>query len=134
MPGPAAFARRIRRLAEGVEDNTNRAVGRAAIAISQAVILATPVQFGGARANWQASIDTPIRDVTPTLDPSGNATIAKNNGVIGRRKSGQTIFISNNLGYIQFLNEGSSSQAPAMFVELAVRQGVNAIRGGKILS
>ncbi len=134
MADLGTFARRIRARGKRIEQNANALVVKTAILINQAVVLATPVDTGRARANWQASIGTPITEPTDDEDISGNSTIAHNNGVIGRRGPNQTVFISNNVNYIGDLNDGSSSQAPANFVELAVQEAIKFVRGAKVVS
>ncbi len=134
MADLGTFARRIRARGKRIEQNADALVVKTAILINQAVVLATPVDTGRARANWQASIGTPITEPTDDEDISGNSTISGNNGVISRRASGQTVFISNNVDYIGDLNDGSSSQAPANFVELAVQEAIKFVRGAKVVT
>ena len=87
----------------------------------------TPVDTGRARSNWLTSLGKPR---TGTVEVGG----APNpRSTIAQRKPGQVIFITNNLPYIQRLNEGSSSQAPANFVEMAVMEGERVIRKGRLL-
>jgi hypothetical protein len=120
------FARRIRALGDRIEDNTHDAVRRTALAINQAVVLATPVDTGRARANWQVGIGEPELGATEDTDPGGGETVARNNLVISGSKPEAEIHLTNNLPYIEALNEGSSSQAPAGFVEEAVAVGAAA--------
>ena len=127
------FSQRIRRIARGVETNMNLTAQLVAIAIDQAVVLATPVDTGRARANWQVSVIKAETDVVNGTDPGGSATISKGANVISRKRLGQDIFITNNLPYIVPLNEGSSAQAPAMFVERAVAEGQRVAQRAKIL-
>lgn len=133
MPTPEQFAKRIRARGRRVEENTNILVIRTALAISQTVIAATPVDTGRARANWQAAIGVPITQEIDNEDQSGQGTISRNKGIIQSRKVKQTIYLSNNLAYIGALNAGSSSQAPANFVESAVQVGVNFVRRAKVV-
>lgn len=133
MASLAVFARRIRALARRMPDNVDKIVKQAAIAVDQAVVLATPVDTGRARGGWQVGLGGPSTEDLGLLDQSGAAAIARNNGAILTRRLGQDIFISNNVEYIGFLNEGSSSQAPAGFVELAVQAGVAAVKSGRAL-
>jgi hypothetical protein len=60
------------------------------------------------------------------------AALAQGKGVIAGAKPEQDIHITNNLDYIMDLNQGSSAQAPAAFVEEAVDAGVKAARATKI--
>lgn len=133
MADLATFARRIRALGARVEDNSNEVVRRTALAINQAVVLATPVDTGRARANWQVGIGEPVEETTTETDPSGGATVSRNNQVIGQSTPGQDIHLSNNLDYIEALNNGSSSQAPAGFVEEAVAAGTAVINTARVV-
>ena len=133
MPDLANFGRRIERVGDDVEDGVNRVVRQAAVAVNQTVILATPVDTGRARANWQVGVGAPVLEATEDVDPNGNATINRNNGKIALRQKRQTVYISNNVAYIGRLNAGSSAQAPAGFVEEAVSTGVSAVEGARVL-
>lgn len=127
MASFATFIRRIQRRARQVEEGAGRKQRRAALAINQTVILATPVDTGRARANWQVAIGSPITEAIDDEDPAGVATISRNEGVIKGHRDKRDIILSNNVPYINELNKGSSSQAPAMFVELAVEQAIRAV-------
>ena len=125
------FSRNIKRRARAIEVNANIGVARVMIAVAQTVVLATPVDTGRARANWIASLGSPVRLPTNDEDPSGQETIAVATAVAKARKAGSgiPIFLANNVDYIAELNRGSSAQAPAGFVEVAVAQGVAVARG-----
>jgi hypothetical protein len=120
MADPEAFARTMARIAVDVEKNADASVVRTAIAINNAVILSTPVDTGRARANWGVEIGQPFTRELDSTDPGGVGTISQNNRLIAQRKFPDAIFISNNVPYINELNDGSSAQAPAGFVEMAV--------------
>ena len=124
------FAKRIRDIGTQVPRRANAAVRKAAIAIDHALVLTTPVDTGRARSNWLASQGSPTgSEVMPT---SAQAAIAAAEAAIGTSppvgaggpaEGDLTIFITNNVDYIEFLNQGSSAQAPAGFVEAAVQIG-----------
>lgn len=91
---------------------------RIALEIDQRLVLNTPVDTGRARSNWLASISAPRTD---TVDVRGQAqAIADAAVVIQQAPEFPVIYLANNLPYIQRLNEGSSKQAPAGFVEGAI--------------
>lgn len=133
MADLAAFARRIRAMGARIEDNSNEVVRRTALAINQAVVLATPVDTGRARANWQVGLDESIDEPTDDTDPSGGETVSRNNQVIEQSAPGQDIHLSNNLPYIEALNNGSSSQAPAGFVEEAIAAGAAVVAQSRVV-
>lgn len=134
MPDLTAFARRIRRRGRMVEKGANKAVIETAIVIDQAVVIATPVDTGRARANWQVGLGVPVTEATEDTDQGGQGTITKNGATIRARQPKQNIYISNNVNYIEALNDGSSSQAPANFVGIAVRAGLAFLRTRRALT
>lgn len=128
-----SFAKRIRVRADRLPGAVDKIVKQVAVSVDQAVVTATPVDTGRARSNWLASIDVARTGTVPTHGPGAEAaSIAAARAVIASRKPGQAIFISNNLPYIERLNQGSSSQAPAMFVEAAVNEGVAVVKNAKL--
>lgn len=127
------FARRMRAIAKGIEENSSVAVIKTAALINQTVVLATPVDTGRARGGWQIGIGFSPRGFNTPMDPNGSGTVSANRLKIGRRRSGQTIHIANNVEYIGFLNDGSSAQAPAGFVELAVRQAAAFVKRARVV-
>lgn len=133
-----SFAGRIRKIGQTIEANADRTVRKCALAVDATVVLATPVDTGRARSNWQVELN---RAAEGTIDPytpgAGGSTAAVNaqaaidrgSVVISGYKGGpgSSIHIGNNLAYIGKLNEGYSAQAPAGFVEKAVMVGIDAI-------
>lgn len=133
MTDLAGLAKRMRDLGRRVVIGSSALVKETAIAIDQAVVVATPVDTGRARGNWVVGIGSPVRSTTEDTDPSGQETINRNNQAISGALGGREIYISNNLPYISALNNGTSAQAPAGFVEQAVAVGVDTVRRKKIL-
>ncbi len=122
----------MQRRAEEVKFGTNKAVRSLALAINQTVILSTPVKTGHARANWQVSLAAPIDKELDAEDKSGTSTIVKNKAVILTRPPRVDIILSNNVPYINELNRGSSAQAPASFVQIAILAAAAALQKAKI--
>lgn len=137
------FQKNLLILTSKIERNINNVVKKAALAVHSAVVLATPVDTGRARSNWLVAIGSPTRSTrTPFsagkklgLQEGANASaaIAAGEQIIFSRKITQDIFISNNLDYIADLNRGTSAQAPALFVEQAVKVGQRILRSIKIV-
>lgn len=110
----------------------------------QNLALATPILTGQAKANWQASIGRPdglfIGLHGPTSDlldlahrpPQAVDWAAyqeQAQAVVYSYTVGQVLYIYSNLPYIQKLNDGSSRQAPAGFVETAIIAASAAVKG-----
>lgn len=139
----ASFERRIRVRAEDIATNVNTAVRKAALAVDQALVLGTPVDTGLARSNWLVALGSPTRKTIAPYAPGNklglteqaNAAmaLAQAAGTVNGRKNEQDIWITNNIPYIGSLNEGSSLQAPANFVELAIMDGINAVKKVRVV-
>ena len=127
------FARRMKITSVKVEKGANAMVFQTMAVVLQELVRATPVDTGQARSNWLVSLDIPRSDVVPAhapgrhlgLNESANAqaTIREGLDAMSGRKTGQEVWITNNIYYIGRLNDGSSTQAPAMFVQKAVQAG-----------
>lgn len=106
------------------------------IAFVQDIVPRTPVDTGHARRNWQVNYGAPNGNELPGVDKNGANTVQ--NGV-SKVKAGRTrnafipLIVENNVPYIGRLNEGSSRQAPAMFVELSIRRAINQLPRRKVI-
>lgn len=94
----------------------------------------TPIDIGWARAGWTPTIGEPYqggRDLKP--DPA-LVTVARArqaeglNEVLQYRLTDGPIWITNNVVYINRLNEGWSKQAPSGFVQTTIAQAVETVR------
>lgn len=135
MASPTEFNKRMGDLATRVARNADKTVRKAALAADQAVVMGTPVDTGRARANWIAALNSASSETREAKDRSGGFAIEQAAGTIGMYDGERDveIHITNNLPYIQPLNDGSSVQAPAGFVRAAIRQGIAAVRGARLL-
>ena len=131
------FGDKIKRVAINVPKNADEIVRKVALAADQTIVMATPVDTGRARANWQAGIGAaPAGTVEYSGGGSGAAGYAigsAQNVVTTYKGQPGGIWLVNNLPYIQRLNEGWSAQAPAKFVEQAIDTAVTAIRDSKVI-
>ena len=135
------FNRRIRLRANNIPREVNKIVRTIALVVDQSLVLRTPVDTGRARSGWVVSLNEPSTETPEPFNPLPRGTdpekfgeganargaIAQGREVIGRRRPEQTLYIVNNNDYIDELNRGSSAQAPEMFVEMAIQDGLNAV-------
>lgn len=142
------FNDNMSRRGRNVSLNADQIVRKCALAVDGAVVISTPVDTGRARSNWQVEVNQPKTNEIPpyspgkegsTGGPNARAAIEQGKAAIARYKGGSAdaaLYLTNNLAYIGKLNDGSSAQAPAGFVEKATMVGINAIRrdAGQILS
>jgi len=136
------FARRIRIRGRQVEEGVNKIVRKVALVCDRELVLETPVDTGRARSNWQVSLGSPNTSEREPYAPgeklgqsegqNAAGALAQGQERIGARKSEQDIYIQNNVDYIGRLNDGSSAQAPAGFVQAAIARAVKAARGERV--
>lgn len=137
------FAKAIQLYADGLRTTVPQIVRKTALAIDQAVVLATPVDTGRARANWLVSVDAPKLDEIPpyaegkegsTAGPNAQGAIDQGQAAIAEfGPDNKSIHITNNVPYIGALNEGSSAQAPANFIQQAIDAGIAVVQRAEIL-
>lgn len=124
-------------IAAAVKANTLKTVKRAAIAADQAVVLATPVDTGRARANWLVTIGAPAsQSIGSGFTPNNAANIATSHGreVALKYKLGKGgIFITNNVVYASLLDAGSSRQAPNGMTAAAIKAAQRTLGDAKLL-
>lgn len=132
----------MRGRAAKLPDRADQITRQVALAADRAVVVATPVLTGRARANWQATLGAPavgtVSDGAVGARRAGTVagpTAAAAN-VIALYKGGPSaaIFLTNNLPYIVPLNNGHSKQAPAGFVEKALNAVQVAARRAKLIT
>ena len=125
------FSRRIHQRALEMASGVEIAAKETALVVDQVVVTETPVDTGRARANWQVGIGQPVNTSTIETDDSQSAgpTLSRNEDEIERwTLADENIHLTNNIEYITPLNEGSSAQAPAGFVETAILEGLEALQ------
>ena len=83
--------------------------------IDRRVVFETPVDTGRARGNWIFSVGTPSRAKFKSISKGSNESKIK------LLKKPERTFLSNNLDYIQRLNDGYSKQAARKYVQNAVK-------------
>ena len=113
----------VTKVVTSLEKFTARLLQKVTLNITANLQETTPVDTGWARANWVPSISNPYRGldtkVTDVPSEKGKAEVATKYTL-----DKGAIFISNNVPYIKKLNEGSSKQAPAAFIQAAIIKGV----------
>jgi len=100
----------------------------------------TPVDLGWARSQFVPRIGQPYRISLTDIEPSSGAAAAASSqaqseltAIAASYSSSQgKIFISNNVPYIQALNDGHSPQAPPGYIPAAVQRAVMRF-GGRLI-
>lgn len=114
-----------RALAADMHAFVARAAGQVMTSVTNAVVEATPVDTTHAKTNWVPSVGAPHDGVVgskenPDAGPqsSGYAALATYD-----LKQGD-LFTTNDVDYMEHLDQGSSAQAPPDFVNDAVDVGI----------
>lgn len=100
----------------------------------RSVVTSTPVDTAFARSNWVASIGAP--DLSLRAIRGVNATVNEIKSVTATVKFDQEIHIANGgekVPYLKYLNAGSSFQAPANFVRLALMNAKSVVANARLL-
>lgn len=117
-----SFADQIKKAKEKVDRIVTETHRMTALAVYGEVVQGTPVDTGRAKSNWWMdlnSVSTTIREP----DNSASADAQAQNVSEMDTNIDDTIYISNNLPYINLLNNGTSQQADRGFVQAAVQVG-----------
>jgi hypothetical protein len=128
---------------EVLDDHVNDVIKALAAETNNALVDATPVDTGFAKANWRVTLNKPANGVLGAKNEQAAAAAA----TLGRAESTQAIaaydhtkhrelYISNNVNYIGMvgadgepgLNSGSSTQARPFFIQTAVYKTIAKVR------
>ena len=120
----------IRAILRGVGEFTGRLVTRITLDINADLIMHTPVDTGWARANWVPRIGQPFEGTSGTRPAAGSTfsggaeQAAGQAAVLGYKLSKGLVHVTNNVPYIEALNDGHSPQEPAGFVQRAIARAL----------
>lgn len=127
-----SFAQDIQKFAQHCIDNADLVVRKTVLDVGKSLVERTPVgnpelwknpdnkpdgYVGGhARANWSHSIDVLVNQEFKEIDATGGASIDRIVGSVPVKAAGKVHYIQNSLPYMQALEDGHSTQAPAGIV------------------
>lgn len=86
--------------------------------------ISTPVDTGRARWGWFVTVGVPSTEIPPEGQYSIPDVASRTNITVS---ADSTSYITNNVPYIVELNDGSSKQQPARFVERSAASAQNAV-------
>lgn len=139
---PLQFAKRMDEVAKNVEKTIGKAIVSSTLKGFEELAARTPVDVGTAVSNWKVSLNEPAKGVRKAYSPGRAGSTAESNAsaavvaasrALGRYSEGDIIYITNNVPYMERLNDGYSLQAPAGFVESALSSIRARIRAAKIV-
>ena len=136
------FANKMQLRAKNLPANVNKVKQNVSVQVLTTLAQDTPVDTGAAVSNWVVSLGssagTRIAPHSPghkgsTRTENSRATITLGSQVINQSVPEQIIHVANAVDYILDLNNGSSRQAPAGFVESAILRGRDVVKKSKVI-
>jgi hypothetical protein len=116
------FALDLGRFGREAQENWQTVSKKVALDLFRRFVMGTPVDTGRARGNWQCTIGSPATGTIDRKDPSGQAVMAEVTKEVGSWNVDQVaIYLTNNVAYIEALENGHSGQAPRGWVKIALR-------------
>jgi len=94
---------------------------RIVLELLRRVVLKTPVDTGRARGGWQTSIGKPAIGDSPPQKVAASVVVQANS-VLKSLQPFQVVWLSNNVDYISYLEDGSSNQSPLGMVAISIQE------------
>ena len=87
------------------------------------IVQRTPVDTGRAQNNWNIAVDNPDASTTEETEKNQQTVINKAKSKVDNLKAGKKVYITNNLPYIERLEDGySKDQAPNGMVAVTLAE------------
>lgn len=117
------FVLDLERFRDKATRNAETVVRKTAIDLFSRVVLRTPVDTGRARANWLTSLGGATVEQRDLFDPSGSLAISDiTQAALDWDARSGSLFLTNNLPYIERLEHGHSAQAPVGMVKVTLTE------------
>lgn len=107
------FSADITKFAEKAELSLDKTVRMVTVELFSSVIKGTPIDEGRARGNWQTTTQSPATGEVERNESAAQAELTQRVG-----GAGSVTYLTNNLPYIERLENGWSKQAPAGMVRV----------------
>ena len=125
----ASFNKALDAAMIALPEHANTIKIRTALDLMNRIVLKTPVDTGRARGNWQLTQRSPAEDMVPATSAKVSSSETPPSAILMEAEQtasgsqlGDDIWISNNLPYIEALEEGHSQQAPHGMVALSLAE------------
>ena len=121
------IAVRLKQIENLTKERVSQVQRKVFFELSKQIINMTPVDTGRARANWQGNVngfkpgEVKLQQ-NQRLGREASASVAEASvlAAMAVHDHGDSLNLGNNLEYIEFLDKGSSTQAPAGIVDVAL--------------
>ena len=139
-----SLSERLKQRADNLHNGVTRVMRQVGLETLRDLTVSTPVDTGRARSNWLVGVNAPpTSEIEPYAVGSkgstggANAQMAFDAGEIVikgfENKGDDTLYLRNNLDYIDKLNDGFSRQAGAHFIESAVKGATDSVKNMRLL-
>jgi hypothetical protein len=91
------------------------------------VTIATPVDTGRMRWGWFITVNAPSNTVPPEGSYSIPDVFSHIEGAVDSVTMGDTFYLTNNVPYVTFVNDGTRKMAGRHFVEIAMTRTKNSL-------
>ena len=109
--------REVERMKQHYENKITRAMKIGIVEALRQVTISTPVDTGRARWGWFLTINVPSNSTPPEGKYSAPKINERMQAIKDSFTVSDTLYLTNNVPYVPDLNNGTSKQAPARFVE-----------------
>lgn len=124
----ASFGQQLKQFEVKVQSQSTAVVKKVVLEMFTRVMKRTPVDTGNARVNWEIGVNEIKSTVATAAAIEGEHQVSAQALLAGLSelstfKAGQTVYITNNVEYIQILEDGGSKdQSPQGMVAITVRE------------
>jgi hypothetical protein len=112
----------ISKFAEKVEGRLDEFMRGVCMRAYTGIVMKNPVDTGRSQNNWNVGINNVDSSVTSEGNKDKSAVIRAAQNILRRIKGGDVIWITNNVDYIEYLEDGSSDKAPNGMVAITLRE------------
>lgn len=125
-----SFSLDVAKFAGLVPRKMDMALRKVGLEVLSGITLGTPVDTGRARGNWQTTVGAPAEGDLDREDKTGALAIGAGAVTVNAWKPSDesSLFIANNLPYIEALENGHSKQAPAGMVGVTLARFQDIVR------
>jgi len=124
------FSADIKGFAEKLNIAKAKVVQKVSLDLWRAITKRTPVATGRARANWNLSVGSPSTAVFFEDAKGANSVPEPAAPDVSEITGEESVFIVNNLAYIEALENGHSAKAPNGMVKVSMQEVEATIRAG----
>lgn len=102
-------------------EGSEQVIRASAIELSTEIIKRTPVDTGRLRGNWQPTVNGPAQSALIKKDKTGQSTINKVKTKTNEWDLNETFYLTNNLVYAQYIENGTDKIKPKGMVKTTLR-------------